>query len=71
MMTDSKYADKQVWDLKYISTSDEEDPDKTSSEEESDESGEEEQDENVFTQIETKKGDQEKRKVLFYKNPEE
>ena len=37
-LTDPKYANKNVWDLLYISTSDEEDND--SSEEEEDKSGE-------------------------------
>lgn len=35
-MTDPNYQNKQIWDLKYISTSDEEDNDSDESEESSD-----------------------------------
>ena len=40
--TDPDYKDMQIWDLKYLSTSDEEDEDLSSSEEE-DEDSEEDQ----------------------------
>ena len=62
-LNDEKYQNMQVWDLKYISTSDEEDNDTSESEEDEEsegESGDEEEEEDSNESSEEEKGSDKK-----------